>query len=328
METIARADTMEHLRMRLSVIGEAVPKGSQIVYLDYPVYENIGDLLIMKGAEAFFKAYGIRVRRRYAYVNFRPRKIPRDWIIVCQGGGNFGDLYPQHHSFRERIAAAYPDNRIVVLPQTIHFKDAEEEERSFRLFSKHPDFHLFVRDERSRQTAARWLSNVVLCPDMAHQLYPIAAGNSPREPLLSLIRADGEGNVESEAAAMSQDNEKTVDWPDLFNSWDRILIPFIVRCHSLDRRLGNPFPLRRIWYFLANLYTARAIRLFERYETIVTSRLHGHLLACLMGKNNVLVDNSYGKNTGYYRQWTSGSEATGHGTEIRNDAGDLYSRSS
>ena len=33
--------------------------------------------------------------------------------------------------------------------------------------------------------------------------------------------------------------------------------------------------------------------------------MHGHILACLVDVPNIVIDNSYGKNSGYYKQWTS-----------------------
>ncbi|UIF89512.1 polysaccharide pyruvyl transferase family protein (plasmid) [Cupriavidus necator] len=41
--------------------------------------------------------------------------------IVFHGGGNLGDLYPLHDNFRKLVIKRYPNNKIVILPQTIHF---------------------------------------------------------------------------------------------------------------------------------------------------------------------------------------------------------------
>jgi Exopolysaccharide biosynthesis protein len=43
---------------------------------------------------------------------------------------------------------------------------------------------------------------------------------------------------------------------------------------------------------------------------VVTDRLHGHILACLMDKKHVVIDNSYGKNSTYMNQWTIESPLT------------------
>jgi pyruvyl transferase EpsO len=47
--------TMESLTKELNTILDVVPSGSRIAFLDYPVYANIGDILVMKGTERFFQ---------------------------------------------------------------------------------------------------------------------------------------------------------------------------------------------------------------------------------------------------------------------------------
>jgi pyruvyl transferase EpsO len=316
--------TMEFIKSKLAIVSEVIVPGSEIIYLDYPVHENIGDLLIMKGTEAFFLDYGIKVRKRYSYINFRSTMmIPKDWIIVCHGGGNFGDLYPQYQRMREKVVQAYPRNRIVVLPQTIHFKDPAKEQHSLQCLSGHSDFHLFVRDEISYQKATKILTNVYLAPDMAHQLYPLPSMPPPNMRKLALLRTDGETH-EQEVAILC-DYNKEMDWPHLFTIWDQMLLKLVVKGFVLDRLLGNILPLKSIWYFLADKYIARAIRLYNDYDQILTSRLHGHILSCLMDKPNLLLDNSYGKNMSYYRLWTYRLEEPSNEKAAGNYAGNLYS---
>lgn len=330
-----RQDPMERLKRMLLPILEVVPPGSQIVYLDYPVHENIGDLLIMKGTELFFREHGIRVRKRLCIHQFRARmRLPRDWIIVCHGGGNFGDLYPGNQRLRERAARAYPHHRIVVLPQTVYFSDAERLERSLRRLGEHSDFHLFVRDRVSYQAVKGKLANVYLAPDMAHQLYPIrrhrgaspgAGGGNGRT--LGLFRTDGEAGPRHPETIATDVN---ADWPQLLTGIDFLALRLFVIGFRLDRHLRNLLPLRPLWYLLADRWMAKARRLYDDCDVVVTSRLHGHLLACLMNIPNRLLDNSYGKNMSYYREWThmAAREGMHRAAPDRNDAGDLYAESS
>ncbi|MFC5405029.1 polysaccharide pyruvyl transferase family protein [Cohnella soli] len=320
---------MEAIKSKLDIVGESVPPGAHIVYLDYPVHGNIGDLLIMKGTEAYFKAKGIRVRKRFSYLNFRMgTRIPSSWIIVCHGGGNFGDLYPYYQKFRETLVQRYPRHRIVILPQTIYFRDPEEQRRSLKLFGRHADLHLYVRDEGSYRAAKSEIANVTLAPDMAHELYPLKAAPPGSGKRLALVRTDGEGNSWDLERSLVLSCDTRTDWPDLFGAWDRLLLGIVVRAHSLDRRCYNLLPIRRLWYFLSDLYVRRAVRLFDSYDHILTSRLHGHILSCLMGKPNRLMDNSYGKNSSYYRQWIYRLEEACDVGNSGNHAGDLHSQSS
>jgi tetratricopeptide (TPR) repeat protein len=50
-----------------------------------------------------------------------------------------------------------------------------------------------------------------------------------------------------------------------------------------------------------------AVRLFSKGRRIVTDRLHGHILAIMMRKEHDLYDNSYGKNSAFYKTWTGAS---------------------
>lgn len=338
---------MEEIKHHLDLICRVIPSGSQIVYMDYPVHENIGDLLILKGTEAFFRDNGIRVRKRLSFLNFRKgMRIPPDWIIVCHGGGNFGDLYPANQQLRETLVADYPDHRIVVLPQTVYFRDESEQGRSLERFARHPDFHLFVRDERSRERAAGILPNVYLCPDMAHGLYPLQGKRGTGEgKTLGLLRTDAEAAEPAEPAGSSGHSgecDKVTDWPELFARWEYALLRIIVIAHVLDRYLGNLLPVRFAWYPLANRWVSKAVRLYGGYGAIITSRLHGHLLACLLNMPNRLIDNAYGKNESYFRLWTArvplaglasrpspaaGKEGDAFAAEAGNHGGGMYAES-
>ncbi len=318
--------SMEEIKNKLAVVSEVIAPGSKVVYLDYPVHGNIGDLLIMKGTEAFFRDYGITVRKRYSYINFRTDAvIPEDWIVVCHGGGNFGDLYPHHQQLREKAVKAFRRNRIVILPQTIHFADPLEEQRAFVKLSEHPDLHLFVRDETSYMKAKSKLTHVYLAPDMAHQLYPLPSNPPNNRRKLALLRTDKESSPRESSASF----DHKADWPQLFSKWDRRLLKLILAGYSLDRLLKNKIPLRPVWYFLADKYIARAMALFDQYDRILTSRLHGHILSCLMDKPNLLLDNSYGKNKSYSRLWTYRLEEESFNDKPGgNHSGGLYPQSS
>lgn len=43
-------------------------------------------------------------------------------VILLHGGGNFGDIYGSSQKFRKDVIELYPDNKIIILPQTIYFK--------------------------------------------------------------------------------------------------------------------------------------------------------------------------------------------------------------
>ncbi|WJH30913.1 polysaccharide pyruvyl transferase family protein [Paenibacillus sp. CC-CFT742] len=296
---------MEDLKLRLKQILEVVPPKSEIYYIDYPVYNNGGDLLIMKGTEAFFKDNDIKVLRRYSVwdVPF-PLDIPRNAIIVLQGGGNFGDLYPVHQKMREKIIAGHPKNRIVILPQTIFFKSDIELKKTAQVLNFHKDLHFFVRDMPTYELAQKEFNkvHVYLSPDMAHQLWPIKPKGKPILEMLYFFREDIEKNKEQvkyEKAA--KNNSAFLDWNTLYNRVDRRVIRLVTS--SLKSRRAK-WPVSWFWAKYSDYMVHKAINNFSKYKAVTTSRLHGHILACLLDQPNVLLDNSYGKNSNYYAAWT------------------------
>ncbi|WP_040951909.1 polysaccharide pyruvyl transferase family protein [Gorillibacterium massiliense] len=303
---------MEGLKRRLDGILQAIPPGSSIYYVDYPVYNNGGDLLIMKGAEAFFRDHHIQVQARYSALNFPDKlSIPKGTIIVLQGGGNFGDLYPVHQMLREKIVADYTGHRIVILPQTIFYRKESELNYTASIFNRHPDVHLFVRDTLSYELASERFHSchIRLSPDMAHQLWPIKPMARPQKDLLLFLRTDIE-KAGGEGCAEEPNNRAGggdfLDWATLYNRLERKGINVIGR---LMKKGSATALLDAIWGKYSDYLVNKAIRRFSGYRSVETSRLHGHILSCLLDKPNTLLDNSYGKNSGYFHTWTRGVES-------------------
>ncbi|MCL6458754.1 MAG: polysaccharide pyruvyl transferase family protein [Gorillibacterium sp.] len=295
---------MDVLKSQLSQILDVIPSGSRIYYIDYPMHSNGGDLLIMKGTQAFFKDNNIHVHARYSVLDFPENlRIPLDHIIVLHGGGNFGDLYPAHQKLREKIINDYPHHRIVMLPQTIFYKQAAEFDHTADLFNLHKDVHLYVRDIQSYQLATEKFHqcHVYLLPDMAHQLWPILPKGDPGKDQLYFYRTDIEKTSEQMQLEADGDGDY-LDWISLYNRVEKVLINMIVS--SVRKR--RPLPIDIIWDKYTDYLVNKAVRRFSSYHNVQTSRLHGHILSCLMDKPHTLLDNSYGKNSNYYHTWTSG----------------------
>jgi pyruvyl transferase EpsO len=280
--------------------------GRSVHYVDIPFHGNIGDLLILQGTLEFFRKNSIDLKSISAFFNFSPKWVDPEDVVVFHGGGNFGDLYKGPQQIRELCVDQLRNNRIVVLPQTIHFRSDVAYRRCCELMSRHPDLHICVRDRRSHDLARKMTGNVYLLPDMAHQLWPLNSKNNSPKRRIGIFRTDGErrpGGVE--------EADDVTDWPNLVGYRDRIF-PVLQKCMralhllSLDKRLVTTE--MRLWIFYADRLVSEAIELLSNYDDVATDRLHGHILACLMNKRNLVIDNSYGKNSQYTEQWTAGSD--------------------
>lgn len=301
---------MDLLASKHDVLAELLV-GRDVNYIDIPMYGNIGDLLIMSGTLKFFQKKNINVVRKASYFNFDPRWVKPGELIVFQGGGNFGDLYPGPQQIRERTIEFCKNNRVIILPQTLRFVSDGAYAACRSVMRMHRDLHICVRDEKSYELAASMSPNVYLLPDMAHQLWPVlpnGACSNVQGKYLGILRADDEA-AKGEDAQVAAD--LITDWPQLVGNREA----FVRNVHralralhllGIDRYLTSA--ASDLWILWANKLIGEAVSLYSGFEHLTTDRLHGHILACLMAKPNTLLDNSYGKNSTYADVWTAKSD--------------------
>jgi len=300
---------MTRLNATLDQLLEMIPRASTIALIDEPVHRNIGDHLIQSGSEAFFRRHEVSITFRANTLNYSTRRaramIPPEAIIVCQGGGHLGDLYPHHQHLREQVIRDFPMHRIVILPQSIYFRDPAAERRALTAFSAHEQLHLCLRDQISFGCATAWACCAVhLMPDMAHALWPIANPGPSREQqagTLYLMRQDQENTTVPQRILSHRDD--FIDWKELIGLKDTALLAMIAAGFASERFGPDPLPLRRLLSWQTDRMVTRAVRLMASRRQVVTSRLHGALLALLLGKRVELLDSLTGKSHAYHATW-------------------------
>ena len=303
------------LREKVSTISEFIENKNDCIYVDYPFYFNVGDLLIFHGTLEFFKDKGINIKASYSVANSSIKKIKKkvtpETTIFLQGGGNFGDLYPVHQKLRESIIKHFPNNKIIMLPQSVHFDSEEEMLKSQHIFEQHKNLILFARDEISFQLLKKFSDHTYLMPDMAHYLYGILdkKGSSRSGEDLFFLRKDKEKISLPNTLDLS--NKLIVDWDDVLVKKDHKKYKKIQKLYKNQERLpfipfdGYAF---KKWEKCSKELIHRACELFSKHDRIVTSRLHAHILASLLEIPSIILDNSYKKNSLYYRAWTQDIE--------------------
>ena len=116
------------------VLAPFAPPGSTYALLDFPSYANVGDSAIWLGAWKCLTALTGRPPVHCCdWKRYDPNLLRRqlgDGTIFLSGGGNFGDLWESLQRFRERVVEDFPDNPIVLLPQSIHFEQRENLDRA------------------------------------------------------------------------------------------------------------------------------------------------------------------------------------------------------
>ncbi|HEY4134819.1 MAG TPA: polysaccharide pyruvyl transferase family protein [Alphaproteobacteria bacterium] len=303
-------DQMERLARLVEGVTTLVPQSCPVVYLDYPVHLNVGDMLIEAGTDCFFDqfAYDVVDRRSvYDFGSWSRNRVTPETTLVLHGGGNFGDLYGLHQTFRENVVAAFPNNRIVMLPQTVHFDSPANLAKSAQALARHKNLHLCLRDVPSLEIVHRHFDNpAYLIPDMAHLLWrPLAPerAKAPGRNTLIFAREDKESrplSVPGEEPARA-----SVDWDHLVGFQEKAAFYTLIKLHQKRGTLGGRFSLHPAWRLFRNRLIAKGVRFLGGYDRIVTNRLHMGLLGLLLGRQVTMADNTYGKLSNYHSAWLS-----------------------
>lgn len=297
-----------------NVLSDIVDPDSPFSLLDFPNYSNIGDSAIYFGELCYFSRRNMRPSYVSTTNNFDPVEMDartHGGAIYLQGGGNFGDIWPWFQPFREGILERFKGRKVVQLPQTIFYSSQKELDRTARVIEKHGAFTLLVRDQRSFDLATKsFQCTVRLCPDMAFCIGSIDRPSAPSYELLLHLRNDKEAASLHDISKLSQTpGILHADWP---NEGPRRNKYFNVRAGlgvipTAITKGGIAFREAR-YRKLAEARLARGVRLLGNAKAVITDRLHGHIISSLMGMPHAVLDNSYGKTSGFMDAWETAEE--------------------
>jgi pyruvyl transferase EpsO len=307
------------------VLHDLLPVGTRVALVNFPNHANAGDSAIWLGALASLRRMQVAVAYRASWGTYEPQALRRalgDGVVLLQGGGNFGDLYPANQqATRERVLEELADLRTIQLPQSLHFDDPANLERMRRLTESHSDFTLLVREEASLAHAKEHFDvPIELCPDLALALDSHRRVRDPRVDVLHLARTDKESTgtevVDPEGVSVERvdwlaDLDDEPKWPAA-DRWRLRLNRAL-----LKRSQASPWFARNTWKDSAMTYealgrrwVARADEILARGRVVRTDRLHAHVLSLLQGIPHVIEDNSTGKVKAFHDTWTNACSLT------------------
>lgn len=299
------------LKNKLNDILEFIEDKNDVVFVDFPLHHNIGDLLILLGTIRYFENNSINVKIHLSTystnISLMKKNITVNTTIICHGGGNFGDIYDIHQRLREDIIKSFPNNRIIILPQTAYFKQVKNKEKSKNIFKAHKRVVMFARDEATYSIFGEFSDSVFLMPDMAHELYGTLAKANSKKSTLYFLRDDVEKNPIQLQLSEEVKKNNCLDWEDLLTNKDHRVLVNIKRMIRINKKLKSSSLdklIFKVWYIHSKHLVNKMSKKFSGYERVITSRLHGHILSCLVDVPSSIIDNSYGKNTAYYELWT------------------------
>lgn len=204
-------------------------------------------------------------------------------ILFINGGGNMGDRYPEEEELHRKIVSEFPNNKIIIFPQTISFsateKGGQELEKSARIYNRHPDLTLFVRGKTSLEFAKKQFSqvNAVLMPDMVHALRTNYAFD--RSGALLCLREDNEGTLSA--------GEK-----------EQIVRAASAVAGSVDRCTN--IHIQDVTREIRGLVVRQVLMRFAKHQVVITDRLHGMIFSAITGTPCVVLASYNHKIREYY----------------------------
>ena len=305
----ANLNVIQQQVQKLEQILQAyIGPGEQYALIDFPDHSNVGDSAIWLGEVELLKKL---TGNTPVYVsdlhNFNPeelkQKLPKGPIFI-HGGGNFGDIWRSHQDFREKIISIFPDRKIVQLPQSIKFLNDQSVLSAADIIVKHNDFHLLVRDQKSYDFAnEHFKCEVVLSPDSAFGLGQLKRYSS-QSRFLWLLRTDSEKNNSYSWEMINSKPDMGIfcDWLDDGRSF-KLKYTSRFFLNSIQHLFKNN---SRFELYQAKAYTrvVRGLKTLSLGQQVITDRLHAHILSTLLDIPHYVLDNNYGKISGYISSWT------------------------
>jgi len=211
-----------------------------------------------------------------------------DDIIVITGGGFLGSLWPYSGGNVYKIFEDFPDNKIVILPQSMFYEDNEEGEKQKQLFYNllisHKDLSVLFRENISLSRFNAMFQGKVngyLMPDMALTL-DYSQDQGEREGILLCLRNDKESILTEDAKQAIKNHfsglYETVNESSMH--WHTGIMP--------DKR--------------KEVITGK-INELKRHKLVVTDALHCMISCAISGTPCIALNNISGKLEGIYKSW-------------------------
>lgn len=258
------------------------------VLLMVPHHGNLGDQAIALGELKFLKEFLMNLKIIYNIENYT-NNIHNDTIIFLHGGGNIGWTYIDEEKNRREIIEAYPNNNIIIFPQTIYFEDSFKEQQNMtsKIYSNHSKLIIMTREKVSYGIANNLFkkNKIILSPDIVTYLDDLINKkiNKRRRGALFLLRNDLEKFI----------NNK------IENKFISLIKKEYRKCEIADTSIQNLVlnSIKESKYKVSML-----LKKISKYEIVVTDRLHGMIFCALTETSCIVLKNYNHKVTSSY-EW-------------------------
>ena len=292
---------LKWLKNYIRILKDSISsKGEKCFMVGVPTHGNLGDQAITLGQYKFIKEaqYNKKVIEIPSLYIRRHTKLFKFIIgksdIIFNGGGYLGTLWPVEEKMVRDVIKAFPNNKLIVFPQTLYFSDDAEGEKQKKLskeiYNNHKSLYLFMRETKSYELAKdeMKLKNVFLAPDIVLALDPFEAAINERKGVVFCLRSDKEKVLTDEQEKEIADNVNKYYKDEKITYTDTVI--------SKD-----------VWKNEREVEVYKKIEEFSKAKLVVTDRLHGMVFAALAGTPCIVMGNCNYKVRGIYN-WIKNNE--------------------
>lgn len=262
-------------------------------------FGNLGDHMIAVAQIHFFEKYfeeyqiiEIPARNYYQQRDFIIHNMREEDVVVGTGGGNMGNQYPGSEEIRYDFISLFPNNKIVIMPQTVWFTDDEQGkeklEQTVELYKQHKKLLIATRERYSYELVKKYFSNeTILVPDMVLSEIPYR-----------MIKHDIKQESVSKKAVICLRN----DLEKVLSKNEKKNIEFILKKEfSVIKKLDT----QRDYLISVENREQELKECFDEFasaDLVITDRLHGMVFAALAETPCIVFDNYNNKVRGIY-EW-------------------------
>lgn len=265
----------------------------RIVFVGSPLHTNLGDQAIAIAELKFFKEYlgdyalieipsGVYQDRAPELVKL----VKKSDIIVIHGGGFLGTIWLKEENLARSVIQAFPENKIVILPQTIFYEQSpnglKELEISRNIYRAHKNLHVFLRDTSigfmKENLCGGNFTDAENVPDMV-LYFKEDEKKLERKNILCCFRPDKEKVLSDKDRNQIQNSLKDFEFPIAYTS--TLVDELEDRFSDVEAKLDQ----------------------FRSAKLVVTDRLHGMIFSAITGTPCIALNNCSGKVEGVWNLW-------------------------
>ncbi len=252
-----------------------------IWYFCAPAHENLGDLAqyicITKWIKENYSEYNIVeipsmgiLRFHQKIIKLLDKYIKNEDVFIFQSGYTMSDEHPDDR-VRKLILNRYKNNRCLIFPQTILYKNNQKFIEMRNTLEKRKNLLLLARDKTTYEYAKEKFvtTDVLLYPDIVTSLIGSYSSNKNRSGIALCVRNDGEKYYS---------DEEILDLKDKLSIYENIEITD-TECKEINSvNIEN-----------ATINVMNKINKFSTYKIIVTDRYHGTIFSLIAGTPVIVI---------------------------------------